>query len=400
MMICLFISMGLSAQSRMASAETSYLYDLDHEFLIDYAVASQGDRYKIFLRFKLNSGMVKIGDYEISYDLRNSYIDEKRIDSSVKLDSSHVVDVGFREFTYAFEFQKSSDQSMAVVQISNIIKNKKYYRDITLSTKSSAVYQPFLLFQADKEVPLFNRYLNLDTSFRVKNVFGNANSFSIQGVENNAGVAMPPFDDGSPNANEAVSIDTVYGVKNNEAFTFSTPGFYEITADTDGSATLGVLVTDSFYPFFEDYREMVKPLVYISTNQEYNDMLGSDNSRKGFEQFVLNTLSNNTQVAQDFIKYYYRRIRKSAQLFTTTTEGWKTDRGMVYQIYGDPVQVFRNETTELWVYALETGGRARFIFDIVKGPAGTQEFKLIRGKKYRDGWMSAVSRWRSGRIIE
>ncbi len=73
---------------------------------------------------------------------------------------------------------------------------------------------------------------------------------------------------------------------------------------------------------------------------------------------------------------------------------------MVYQVYGDPSNVFRNETTELWVYSLENGSRARFIFDIMKGPSGIREYKLIRGKKYRDGWMDAVTRWRSGRIIE
>jgi len=70
---------GLMAQSRMSSAEISYLYNQEHEFITQYKVASNGDRVKVYLRFILNSGNVKISDYRLSYDIRASYIDEKRL---------------------------------------------------------------------------------------------------------------------------------------------------------------------------------------------------------------------------------------------------------------------------------------------------------------------------------
>jgi hypothetical protein len=72
---------------------------------------------------------------------------------------------------------------------------------------------------------------------------------------------------------------------------------------------------------------------------------------------------------------------------------------MVYQIFGNPIQVFRNENTELWVFPSEEGGRIRFIFDIIQED-GITKYKLIRGKRYKETWMYAVSQWRTGRIIE
>ena len=72
---------------------------------------------------------------------------------------------------------------------------------------------------------------------------------------------------------------------------------------------------------------------------------------------------------------------------------------MLYQIFGRPQQVFRNETTELWAYSSPNGGRVRYIFDIIR-ENGTIVYKLIRGKRYREGWMQAVGQFRSGRIIE
>ena len=87
-------------------------------------------------------------------------------------------------------------------------------------------------------------------------------------------------------------------------------------------------------------------------------------------------------------------------MFTSDQAGWKTDKGMLYQIFGNPRQVFRNENTELWVYDFEDGGRIRFIFDIMKGEGNIKGYKLIRNKKYKDVWMNAVIRWRNGQVIE
>lgn len=398
--ILMLSTVGASAQSRMSSAETSYLYDMDHEFLIDHRVAAEGNTYKVFLRFRLNSGMVKISDYELSYDLRTSYIDERILNSGTKLDTASIIGTGFREFYYAFEFEKEENQTLLVIQIDNLAKNRRYQKDIALSTKNSAAFQPFLVFDAERDLPVFEPYVSIDAKIKIKDVLGESSSFSMTGRENNAPIAIPPFDNVSENEWVEVAIDTVYGVNNDEEFQFNNPGFYELTSNDDPKKVMGLLVTDGYFPYYSQYSDMIMPLIFVSTNQEFNALLAAEDQKSRFESFVLNTISSNVNIAQDFIKYYYRRLRKSAQLFSDSAEGWKTDRGMVYQVFGDPAQVFRNESTELWVYSLENGGRTRFIFDILPGPAGTIQYKLIRGKKYREGWMNAVTRWRSGRIIE
>ena len=136
------LSAGLFAQSRMSSTEIGYSYNMDHEFLITERVARAGNRYKVFLRFRLNSGMVKISDYELSYDLRASYIDEKKINGSVVLDTSHVIGNGFREFIYAFEFETTSDQNLLVVQVENITRDRRYMKDILLKSDNGLERQP------------------------------------------------------------------------------------------------------------------------------------------------------------------------------------------------------------------------------------------------------------------
>ena len=245
-LLLLGLSTGAFAQGRMSSTEIGFDYNLDHEFLLSERVAREGNRYKVFLRFRLNSGNVKMGDYELSYDLRGSYIDEKKIDGSVKLEDSDIIDNGFREFTFAFEFEKSNDQNLLVLQVENIVRNRKYQKDIPLSSANGINHQPFLLFDAEKDIPFFENYINIKGTVRVKNVFGNSTSFSIKGLENNLQVAMPPFDDSEREDPDEVSLDTVYGVLEGEAFTFPASGFYEISASDDQRSVTGLLVTDSF----------------------------------------------------------------------------------------------------------------------------------------------------------
>ncbi len=390
----------LYSQSRMSSADVSFLYNPDHEFLIDHRLAQDGNKVKVYIRFILNSGVVKISDYEIQYDVRDSYIDEKHVNSTTRLDSASLVATGFREFIYSFEFEKTADQSLIILEVNNILRGRKFLIDIPIERNRSTQNQPFLIFEAQRNVPYFSRFINLDQSVRLVNVFGNEGKYQIEGVINNQAVAIPPFDEGRIQAPSKIEIDTLYGAVENEVLKFSTPGHYIINEATDPSNTLGVLVTDPFFPYFGQFERLVEPLIFITTNDEYKTLRTARDTRSAFENFVTTRISNGGRIAQDFVKYYYRRLRKSAHLFTSNKEGWKTDRGMVYQIYGNPLQVFRNEEQELWVYAAPNGGRIRFNFEIVSEENNLLTYRLIRESKFKESWVDAVTSWRSGKVIE
>ena len=344
--------------------------------------------------------MVKISDYEIQYDIRDSYIDEKHVNSATRLDSAALIATGFREFIYSFEFEKTPDQSLIVLEVNNILRNRKFLIDIPIQRNKNTRNQPFLIFEAQRNVPYFSRFVNLDQAVRLVNVFGNDGKYQVQGVVNNQAVAIPTFDEGRVQAPTVIEIDTLYGPVEGEIMKFSTAGYYVINDSTEPSNSMGILVTDSFYPYFGQFEKMIEPLIFISTNDEFKTLRRATDSRMAFEDFVTTRISNGGKVAQDFVKFYYRRVRKSAHLFTSNKEGWKTDRGMVYQIYGNPLQVFRNEEQELWVYAAPNGGRIRFNFAVVSAESNLLEYSLIRESKYKESWMDAVTSWRSGKVIE
>ncbi|MGW8122684.1 GWxTD domain-containing protein [Roseivirga echinicomitans] len=384
----------------MSSADVSFLYNQDHEFLIDHRLAQDGNRVKVYIRFILNSGVVKISDYEIQYDIRNSYIDEKHVNSTTRLDTAALIATGFREFIYAFEFEKTPEQRLIVLEVNNVLRSRKFLIDIPIVGKKKTRNQPFLIFEAQRNVPYFSRFINLDQSVRMVNVFGKSGKYQIQGVTNNRSVSIPPFDEGNVQAPSKVKIDSLYGSVEGEIIKFSTPGYYLITESADPYNGLDILVTDSFYPYYGQFEKMVEPLIFITTNEEFKTLRTADDTRMAFEDFVTIRISNGGRIAQDFVKFYYRRVRKSAHLFTTNKEGWKTDRGMIYQIYGNPLQVFRNEEQELWVFAAPNGGRIRFNFELISEENNLLQYRLARDKKYKESWVDAVTSWRSGKVIE
>ena len=396
--MCLVLVTAAFGQQRMSSAELSYLYNQEHEFLTRYQVAAQGNQYKVYFNFMLNNGNVRISDYQLSYDIRSSYIDERNVSKIVRIDTSQVIDIAFRQYTYELEFNKEENDQLLVIDIYNGVRDEHFYLDIPL-VQEGIKPTPFLIFEEDKNLPYFSKYINRNHKVRLVNPFGESLNYEITGIENNRNIALPPFDESNPAEPSLNALDTLYGTTEGEVFEFFNTGYYSIKSPDYPELEYKILVADEFFPYFGDYLDLVRPLIYVSTNEEYKSMRETEDIRLAFEEFVNNTISPNERVAKDFVKYYYRRIRKSARLFTEDREGWKTDRGMVYQVFGNPLQVFRNEKTELWVYPSEEGGRIRFIFDILYED-GIVKYKLIRGKRYRENWMLAVSQWRNGRIIE
>lgn len=386
------------AQNRMNSSEVGFVYDLEHEFLVDHRVASLDDHHKVFLKFTLNSGNVKISDYQISYDLRSNYTAEKAVKAEIRLDSTKIIYTGFREFIYAFEITDAKNKALIVLDIYNFPKNRRFKYDIPLQVGDKK-HPPFLLYDPEVDIPFFQSYLNAEEKLRIKDAFKDSGNFEITGLKTNANVPMPPFDETERESPQQTKLDTSYQVKHGEIFTFQNEGYYTIKTSNSVEPARHLLVEDAYYPYYGDYKNLAKPLIFLSTNTEYQALQEANDGRDGFEEFVQTAISSNQKVAQDFIKYYYRRIRKAGRLFSTDRAGWKTDRGMVYLIFGDPLQVFRNEKTELWVYASGDGGRLRFVFDVI-AVDGEVRHELIRGNRYKEDWMTAVTQWRAGRIIE
>ncbi|MFM7815054.1 MAG: GWxTD domain-containing protein, partial [Flavobacteriales bacterium] len=85
--------------------------------------------------------------------------------------------------------------------------------------------------------------------------------------------------------------------------------------------------------------------------------------------------------------------------FTTYTEGWKTDRGMIHIIFGNPQHIDRSAQQEVWDYGENPQiGIVRFVFKRKPSPFSDDVYVLQRSTDYRYAWERLVLLWRQGKI--
>jgi len=210
-------------------------------------------------------------------------------------------------------------------------------------------------------------------------------------------IASPPFAEKIPvqfnyAADSIYKIDFYPGVQLN----FPRNGFYHIQFDTLKKAGLTLFRFDEDYPHLTNAGQLIEVLRYITNKNEYDKMKLAIDKKRAVDLFWIE-LSGSTERARTLIKKYYSRVERANSLFSTHQQGWKTDRGMIYLIFGKPASVYVYEDMEEWSYgSYGYSGTLSFVFEKIANPFSDSDYILRRNPFYEQPWYRAVSRWREG----
>ena len=87
--------------------------------------------------------------------------------------------------------------------------------------------------------------------------------------------------------------------------------------------------------------------------------------------------------------------------YTSHKEGWKTDRGLVYTIFGQPSNIYKTPNEEKWSYGLSNSNlEFNFKFTKKRNPLSDNDFTLERDVNMKDIWQKAVETWRKGKVFD
>jgi GWxTD domain-containing protein len=167
--------------------------------------------------------------------------------------------------------------------------------------------------------------------------------------------------------------------------------FYLVQDDSLSSEGFALLKVPAYFPEMKRIEELIGPLRYITTDDE-NKMLNSGSDKKAnFENFWINTYSTKFR-AKGAIRSFYHQVENSNLLFTDYKAGWKTDRGIIYIVFGKPDIVSRTANSEVWKY---TNG-IEFEFIRISTLFAPSLYSLKRDKKYEEIWYNRVGIIRKG----
>ena len=164
-------------------------------------------------------------------------------------------------------------------------------------------------------------------------------------------------------------------------------------------------VRNATYPQITALDEMVEALVYIARKHELEHIRAAETpeeKKRRFDAFWGSLVPEQTRAA-NLLKLYYSRVEEANLLYTTYKEGWKTDRGMVYVLFGSPLYVDTQLEYELWRYSYdEYDTISAFVFTrrrLYASGGLFEAYLLERDYSYEAGWRRALRRWRRGEVL-
>jgi GWxTD domain-containing protein len=272
-------------------------------------------------------------------------------------------------------------------------------KDVLMVDKRNRYTDQNFLFRDDKGEVIFERLLAPQSIFTVESV-RNLDLDSMDVWQFNGDTKLPP----PPFSNNAVEQpDFKMGTKSKIAFkqgiaTLHQMGLYQLLRLPGKSSGIIVRKRSYNYPLIDEAAQLFPPLRYITTKGEYEEMSKASYAKPLVDAFWLESGSTKER-ARELIRIYYGRVEEANRYFTTYTEGWRTDRGMIYLVFGPPIELEISESQEKWHYgSIDDESDMVFTFNRLSNTLGLPHFQLKRDPYFKLQWENMVNSWRNGRI--
>jgi GWxTD domain-containing protein len=164
------------------------------------------------------------------------------------------------------------------------------------------------------------------------------------------------------------------------------------------------------FPNLTSPEVMIEPLAYLATRDEMEEMRTALKPKAVLDDYWIKC-GGNIDKARELIKIYYNRVLYSNYYFTSYKEGWRSERGMIYIIYGPPDKVYKTSEGESWGYRKPVvksswGGRYSvqedYLFFNFRKKASVfsdNDYYLSRSETLVTYWDKAVESWKKGVVF-
>lgn len=295
-------------------------YNVDHSeyevsFSVTDSISSKSSSYDFIIDVPLNSeNALIIGDIQIQQKIKND------VDSGFKVLSNK--NLQNNNDSLKFKYQIINNIESTPVDITGRIIRFESDTSIAESMNSLKPLTPLEVkgidYSSFEEVYTFTRRLNssgyLDYEFKIPNLSSGNYRFEVSIVPS----AESDLVESSINAYKGIE----FGVR---------------------SSNFPSLITST---------EKLSSLQYLMTKNEFEDLSRITDSSVLDESLIdfWDRKIDNRTISTIIMELYYSRVKEANKRYTNFKEGWKTDLGMVYILFGDPKRIQKNVNTITWIY--------------------------------------------------
>lgn len=372
-----FLATGGSGQA-LQVINYNYQYNPNETFSLQWRLVKEGEQFAAYFDLEINDQSP--ADYfQIQLEGRNSLSEKTSspIDGNIEFKDK----AGFKTGKILF----STPAPYVVLKVIRTDKNTAW-----LFFKSIQSAHAHVLIDS---MAVLTNYVSINTSY---NLFYPSQSELIGSYyKEDFPAGAPPFSTAQASVSKLIKPDSIFTLSSRNNLSFSKKGLYLIQSDT-ASREGFAFRAEADYPKFSTFSSLAGPLVYICTKQEYLRILNAGNDKKKFDQVIL-SITGNADRARNFMRSYFQRVELANRYFSSYKEGWKTDRGMLFIIFGLPDAVYLFDNREVWEYKNTT---VKGSFTFVKSPTvfDPENYVLIREKKFDVMWYDTIDLWRKSRF--
>lgn len=203
--------------------------------------------------------------------------------------------------------------------------------------------------------------------------------------------------------------DTIVALPYSDALPMMFPkeGIYLCSVGRDINEGFSFYNFGASFPQMNTPEVMIEPLAYLATPDEMRAMRSAIRPKVELDDFWIRC-GGNVERARELIRIYFTRVNYANYYFTSYREGWRTERGMIYLIYGPPDKVYKASDGESWGYrkpVLKSSWGYRYkvkeeyLFFTFKKNSNIftdNDYYLSRSETLVTNWEQAVASWRKG----
>ncbi len=349
-----------------------------------------------------NANPEKVNMAQIAIHYRLYHISEKRemIDSATINYKILKNKIDKQVINYIPIKTKLKGKYMLLVFTTDKLRKKSVQNFIEIEKNTVNSPQNFIITLKGESLPSFSKNFTEEDIFQINHADRSISDIYVEYYSKPAPMPMPPFHIEAP-AREMPKSDSLWKYSYSDSLFFSHPykGTYCYKVDTGIPGGKTIFNFQPYFPLIKTPQAMLAPLRYITTSIEYENMATSADLKKAIDDFWLDA-TGNIDRAKELIRIYYNRVQYANFYFTSYTQGWKTDRGMIYTIFGPPKIIHKNDFSEKWIYGkTQKMEQVSFEFIYKEHPLSINHYVLSRSGRYTAPWREAVETWRNGRAF-
>lgn len=398
---------GCKSTSKVSLKNLAYLYKPEKQFAErnDWVYNTSDSTSTLFVEV-LFSNLVYQKDaftglytcsYRLTYKLTNGYESGDILETNTILAGDSLNYGKNTSVVHSFDMKvKYPGKYLVEIELYDLNRGQglTWFDDIDKTTPESR--QNFMVLNQQQGL-IYRSYIPGDEPFRIVTNNASADKLFVNYYHRDFPVARPPFlEDQDPEFKYKPDSTYQVGLTGGQTgwLTLDRPGFYHFRKDTLSREGL------TLYRFYNGFPEIISaeqlryPLRYITTRKEYDTLMNTDNIKAAVDNFWLKT-ARTPERAKILIQKYYSNVVDANRYFTSYLEGWKTDRGLIYIVFGEPYYVYRGKDSEEWIYGEpENRNSLRFTFVKVINPFTDNDYMLLRTPTLREAWFVTVQSWR------